>query len=261
MLKLKRPRLVFVIPILVLSAFYAYRLWSHRPPYISHSYQGESHDWRREYAVMLPEGYRGDNQLWPAILYLHGLGEVGEDLTYLLRRGLIKEVHDGLEIPFIVIAPQAMWTNQYEDGWKKNEADVLKVLSDARSRYRIDPDRIYLTGNSMGGIGSFYLASKYPDLFAAVAPICGQGQPEWAKAYGELPFWIFHGEEDEIIPVEQSARMVEAIEDAGGEVKYTFYPGVSHDSWTPTYQNPELYSWFLSQKRNRSSLQARVSTE
>lgn len=256
MLELKRPRPVFLIPVLVLAAFYGYRLLKSRPPYIVHSYQGESYDWRREYAVILPEEYDEGNERWPAILYLHGLGEVGEDLTYLLRRGLVKEINKGLEIPFIVIAPQAMWTNRYEDGWAKNEADVLKVLEDAQSRYRIDPDRLYLTGNSMGGVGSFYFASKYPERFAAVAPICGEGEPEWVESYGDLPFWVFHGEDDELIPVEGSIRMVEAMKEAGVDVKLTLYPGVNHNAWTPTYNNPEFYEWLLSHERNEEGTQA-----
>ncbi len=203
--------------------------------------------------MLLPQGYDNEEAAWPAIVYLHGLGEVGDDLSYLTRRGLVKELSHGLEIPFVVIAPQAGWTDDYVNGWKNNETAVLGALADAQSRYRIDPDRIYLTGNSMGGIGSFYLASKHPDIFAAVAPIAGQGEAAWAEQYSDLPFWVFHGEQDDVIPVAGSQNMVEAMRKQSVEVKYTEYPELLHDSWTPTYQNLELYEWFLNHdRRNRS---------
>jgi predicted peptidase len=253
MLRLSRPRLIFLLPLLISAAFFSHRLWAERKPYLKHTVFSSTFNGTRDYAVILPDRYDDSEGPWPTILYLHGWGEVGTDLSYLLRRGLVKEVQDGLDIPFIIVAPQAMWTDHYADGWKRNEQEVLAVVADAQSRYRIDPDRIYLTGNSMGGIGSFYFASNYPDLFAAVAPIAGQGETEWVKGFALLPFWVFHGAKDDVIPVEGSQLMVEAMRAAAVDVKYTEYPDLLHDTWTPTYQNLDLYDWFLEHRRGDPS--------
>lgn len=250
MLKLKRPRAIFLVPLILAFAYFSYGRWENRTPYRSHAFASTIVAGEREYAVVLPKGYSSGGEAWPAILYLHGLGEVGDDLTTLLERGLLKELHDGLEIPFIVIAPQAMYTDHYQDGWKRNEGDILKVLADAQQRYRIDPDRIYLTGISMGGIGSFYMASQHPQLFAAVAPIAGEGNTAWVAEYHGLPFWVFHGVKDEVISIDGAQAMVDRMKADSIDVQFTSYPEAHHDSWTSTYRNPELFRWFLTHRRD-----------
>ena len=120
-----------------------------------------------------------------------------------------------------------------------------QVLKD----YPIDPDRFYLTGLSMGGYGSWALAAAQPGIFAAVAPICGGGSPADASKLKSLPIWVFHGGKDNTVPIAQSERMVDAITALGGNIKFTIYPDAGHDSWTATYDNPELYEWFLQHKR------------
>jgi predicted peptidase len=247
--QLRKPRLIFIVPLVFGAAYLAYARWDESGPYIARSFTSEMTGETRRYAVHLPEGYRKTSEPWPAILYLHGLGEAGDDLSELLNEGLIKELADGLKIPFVVIAPQAMFTDHYRQGWRRSEQDVLTALKDARGRYRIDPDRIYLTGNSMGGVGAFYFAAHYPGLFAAVAPIAGEGEPVWAEAYEGVPFWVFHGLLDEIVPEAGSRAMVAAMEADSLEVSYTTYPGIAHDSWTRTYRDPELYRWFLKHRR------------
>lgn len=249
MLQIRRPRIVFLIPLIVALAYFSYGRWEARTPYSSHSFESELYTEDREYAVVLPDGYYSSDESWPTILYLHGLGEVGDDLTNLLQRGLLKELRDGMEIPFIVVAPQAPFTEQYKDGWKRNEADILKVLADAKQHYRIDPDRVYLTGISMGGIGSFYMASQHPELFAAVAPIAGDGNTAWVAEYHGLPFWVFHGVRDDVISIKGSQAMVDRMEADSVDVRFTQYPEADHDSWTPTYRNMELYRWFLAHRR------------
>jgi predicted peptidase len=245
----RKPRLMFVVPLVVGAAYLGYLRWSRTTPYEAHTFTSEITGEERSYAVFLPKGYRWKAGPWPTILYLHGFGEAGNDPRELLDEGLGKELAEGLEIPFIVVAPQAMFTDHYREGWRRSEEDVVSALRDAQGEYRIDAERIYLTGNSMGGVGAFYIASKYPELFAAVAPIAGEGEGEWAEAYENLPFWVFHGRRDEIVPSEGSEAMVSAMREQNGVVDYTVYPEVKHDSWTQTYRNPELYAWFLRHRR------------
>lgn len=116
-------------------------------------------------------------------------------------------------------------------------------------KYKVDKDRIYLTGLSMGGYGTWSLAAYTPDRFAAVVPICGRGEPIMAKGLVHVPIWVFHGAKDPVVPLAGSERMVEALKKANGNVKFTVYPEAGHDSWTETYANPELYTWLLQQKR------------
>ena len=125
----------------------------------------------------------------------------------------------------------------------------------------MDKTRIYLTGLSMGGFGTWSLALQHPDRFAAVAPICGGGNPLYLLSYDAkrkaalkgLPFWVFHGDKDTSVPLEESQRMVDALKKFGCDIRFTIYPGVSHDSWTRTYGNPELYEWFLKHQREPRS--------
>ena len=122
-------------------------------------------------------------------------------------------------------------------------------LDEIVSRYRIDEDRIYLTGLSMGGYGTWALAIAYPDRFAAIAPICGGGRADQVARISHVPTWVFHGALDSGVPLSRSVTMVDALKKAEGNVKFTIYPNAKHDSWTETYNNPELYGWFLEQKR------------
>jgi predicted peptidase len=119
------------------------------------------------------------------------------------------------------------------------------LLDDLVSRYRIDKQRIYVTGLSLGGFGTWSLAAAYPDRFAAIAPICGGGNPEDAASIAHLPVWVFHGAKDKVVSIEKSEEMVAALKKVGSDVKFTVYPDAGHNSWTATYENPELYEWFL----------------
>ena len=117
-------------------------------------------------------------------------------------------------------------------------------------RYRVDERRVYLTGLSLGGHGSWRLAAEHPHRFAAVAPVCGEGNPDYAEQLKSLPIWAFHGAKDDTVPVERTKQMVEAVKSRGNkQVKATIYPDAEHDSWTETYNNPELYEWFLSHQK------------
>ncbi len=197
------------------------------------------------YWLYLPPDYEARDQ-WPLVMFLHGRGERGDDLDRVKVHGLPKNIAEGQNFPFVVIAPQCPTASHWFE-----QAEALNALLDhIITSYLIDIDRVYLTGLSMGGAGTWFLAERYPAKFAAIVPICGSGHKWLAQErLTKLPIWVFHGDADSIVPIERSAEMVEAIRASGGNVKFTVYPGVDHDSWTETYNNPELYEWLLSHKR------------
>jgi predicted peptidase len=193
------------------------------------------------YLLYEPEG---SAERQPLLLFLHGAGERGDDLELLKVYGPSKEL-ESHPLPFIVISPQCP-----ADSWWTLELEALaRLLEDALARYSADPARIYLSGLSMGGYGAWHLAEKLPERFAALAPVCGGGIAPLAEKLVKLPIWAFHGAKDEVVPLEESVRMVEAVRAAGGDAKLTVYPEAGHDSWTQTYANPELYRWLLSHSR------------
>ncbi len=208
------------------------------------------------YLLFLPNEYTPEaGKRWPTILFLHGIGERGTDPQKVKLHGPPKVAEKMSNFPFIVVSPQC------PDGeWWSNEV-LGALLDEIVERYAVDTNRIYLTGLSMGGYGAWSLALESPGRFAAVAPICGGGNPRFAKAYDErrkadlrsLPFWAFHGDQDAAVTIDESERMVKALREFGCDVKFTVYPGVGHDSWTQTYDNPELYEWFLKQTRKPAS--------
>jgi len=197
---------------------------------------------KMNYLLFLPEGYEKAEKPWPLILFLHGAGESGDDLQKVKIHGPPKIVETKRDLPFIVVSPQSPGR-----GW--NAETLIALLDDVVAKYKVDKDRIYLTGLSMGGFGSWTLAAAYPDRFAAVVPICGGGNPADAKRLKDLPIWVFHGAKDPVVPLARSEAMVNALKEAGGNVKFTVYPDAGHDSWTATYDNPELYKWMLEQRR------------
>jgi predicted peptidase len=200
-----------------------------------------------KYLLYLPQDYdpKSDKR-WPLVLFLHGAGESGKDLDKVKVHGPPKLVARGKQFPFILVSPQSP-----KFGW---DVDALKALLDEiKEKHRVDPDRIYVTGLSMGGFGTWALAAAYPKEIAAIAPICGGGEPIWARRIKNIPAWVFHGGKDPVVPVERSKVMVNALKKAGGTVRLTIYPEAGHDSWTETYNNPELYTWLLEQRRGRTT--------
>jgi len=175
------------------------------------------------------------------ILFLHGAGERGSDLKKVKIHGPPKIVSQGKDLPFIIVSPQC----PQESWWPKEIETLTALLDDIEARYNVDTDRVYLTGLSMGGFGSWALANDQPDLFAAVVPICGGIEPFFADNLKDVPIWAFHGAKDTTVPLSQSSDIVEAIKKLGGDAKLTVYPEAGHDSWTETYDNPELYDWLL----------------
>src|SRR5207237_821789 len=194
-----------------------------------------------------------NSKRWPLIFFLHGAGERGNDIWKVAVHGPPKIVKDKPDFPFVVVSPQCpsgqCWSNDL----------LLALLDEVESRYKIDKNRVYLTGLSMGGFGTWNLGLAYPDRFAAIAPICGGGDsvgillpdPKKAKALKTLPVWAFHGAKDNTVKLDESQRMVDALRKIGNDAKLTVYPEAAHDSWTETYNNRALYDWFFQHERRR----------
>ena len=202
------------------------------------------------YLLYLPKGYgEKKEQKWPLILFLHGAGERGDDLEVVKKHGPPKLIEQGKEFPFIIVSPQC----PIQTWWTEVLDPLVALLDDVQSRYAVDPDRVYVTGLSMGGFGTWALACRHPERFAAIAPICGGGDWFLAERLKNVPVWVFHGAKDPVVPLRESTDMVEALKRVGGNVQLTVYPEAQHDSWTETYNNPKLYEWFLSHRRNAGS--------
>jgi predicted peptidase len=200
------------------------------------------------YLLYLPVGYEQSTSAWPLVLFLHGAGERGDDLDMVKKHGPPKRVEaESNSFPFILVAPQCPAGDWWASPRQVTVLDAL--LNDVAAAYRVDPDRVYVTGLSMGGFGTWALACEYPDRFAAIAPVCGGGEPGRAARIAAVPTWVFHGAQDGTVPLARSEEMLAALKAAGGNPKFTVYPEAGHDSWTATYANPELYDWLLSHKR------------
>jgi len=230
---------------------------------------------------------------WPLLLFLHGAGESGNDLELVKKHGvprlvqvyenwkngkvsendLITENIKATIIPekdssfkpvrpislecakivsenFITLSPQVDPSiSGY--GWKSKSLGLL--IDQIENDYRIDKERIYVTGISMGGFGTFSLAASDPERFAAAIPICGGMDMKQVYLIKDIPMWLFHGKKDQIVHFKNSERVVSALEKMGRKVEFTAYENADHDSWTETYNNPEIYRWFLRHKKSKGS--------
>ncbi len=195
-----------------------------------------------DYLLYLPKDYEAQEH-WPLLLFLHGSGERGADLELVKMHGPPKLIDAGESFPFIVVSPQC----PSDQWWEPTELTAL--LDEIVEKYKVDEDRIYVTGLSMGGFGTWSLAHYAPRRFAAIAPICGGGEIYWAKQISHLPAWAFHGAKDKGVPMARSESMLDALKKHGGEPKLTIYPEAGHNAWTETYANPKFYEWLLQQKR------------
>jgi predicted peptidase len=195
---------------------------------------------RYRYLFYLPRDYSSQTPI-PMMLFLHGAGERGHDLELVKKHGPPRLIAQGRSFPFIIVSPQCPANHWW------NAEDLNALLDEVIRSYAVDTSRIYVTGLSMGGFGTWTLGVTYPGRFAALVPICGWGEPFAAFRLKDMPIWAFHGAKDPIVPLSKSQEMIEAIKRAGGSPKLTVYPEAGHDSWTETYNNPELYSWMLRQ--------------
>jgi predicted peptidase len=192
------------------------------------------------YHIYYPNEYRErPEKKWPLLIFLHGAGERGNEINKVKTQGLPQYLQDRQEFPFVVAYPQCP-LNTY---W---QIPLLNVwLVEILSKVRADHSRIYLTGISMGGYGTWRWAAQHPEKFAAIIPICGGGDPARADRLIHMPIWAFHGGKDDIVPLSETVKMVDAVKASGGKVVLTVYPDLYHDSWTATYHNPKIYNWLL----------------
>jgi predicted peptidase len=209
------------------------------------------------YQVYLPRNYDARRR-WPVILFLHGSGERGSDGLLQTEVGLGPAIRRGADrYRAIVVMPQA----PADSSWQGRPGEAAMAALDATlEEFSADPERVTLTGMSLGGNGTWYLAYHHPDRFAALAPVCGwvaergrlpaipdegPGTPyaRVAERIRDLPIWIFHGDQDTAVPVEESRRMAEALEAAGADVRYTEIWGGNHNAWDPAYRSAELAAW------------------
>ena len=195
-----------------------------------------------KYVVFVPKDYDGKKE-YPVILFLHGSGETGTDGKKQVGTGLGKAIEKMPDFGFIAVFPQSQLRS-----WQAGKPDAdraLAILEAEMKTYKADPNRVYLTGLSMGGYGTWSLAAKYPDKWAAIVPVCGGGNPADAAKIKDIPCWDFHGDADTAVKVEKSRDMIKALKEAGGKPEYTEYPGVGHNSWDKAYGTKELYPWLL----------------
>lgn len=203
------------------------------------------------------------NQTYPLVIFLHGAGERGDDNVAQLVHGMKDFLNPDRrkKYPCYVVAPQCASDKKWvEVDWSakshvqpENASVSMQLVHDLVVEMietaNVNKNRVYITGLSMGGYGTWDAIARFPDLFAAAVPICGGGDPATVDKFVKLPIWCFHGDQDDAVSVERSRQMIEALKAAGGKPKYTEYAGVGHDSWTATFANPELYNWLFVQER------------
>jgi predicted peptidase len=221
-----------------------------------------------KYQVFVPKNWTPDEK-WPVILFLHGAGKRGADGTRQTEEGLPELLQQTPDFPAVVVMPQCRRRTWW--GEPAMEAQTFGALEQSMKELNGDPERIYLTGLSMGGFGTWAFGYKYPEKFAALVPVCGGVKdrrfpaPNWhplaaapenpyqetAEKIAHIPVWVFHGDSDRSVPVSESRKLTQALQAAGGNVRYTEYPGVGHRSWDRAYNDKELFPWLLSQRKGK----------
>jgi predicted peptidase len=222
------------------------------------------------YRLMAPAGLSesgGQPTAYPLVLFLHGSGERGDDnvsqLVHAAREFARQDRRQ--DFPAFVLFPQCPQDQRWvESDWELASGRdqfpqqpstpmrlVLELVDRLVSELPVDPRRVYVTGLSMGGMGSWYAAGASPDRFAAMLEVCGGGDPSWAERYSGVPVWAFHGQSDAVVPVSRGREMIKALVEVGHhpEIHYEEYPGVGHDSWTRTYARDDVFQWLFSQRK------------
>ena len=200
---------------------------------------------RYKYLLYLPAGYNNsDERTWPLMIYLHGKSRRGDDLEKLKRYGPPAMIKRGREFPFIVASPQC----PINESWN-NDKWFIPFINELKGKYRVDSDRIYLVGMSLGGSGVWYTARKFPEYFAAIIPICGGGNPKLICEIKHIPVWAFHGEKDRIVPPEKSKNMVDALRRCGGDARLTLLKDKGHDLHQ-VFHDDKIYEWLLKHRKN-----------
>ena len=193
--------------------------------------------------VWLPREYAQRRERWPLLVFLHGSGERGTDLEKVKVHGPPAQAARGAALPLILVSPQC------EDGARWDPERLHRLLAALKTTLHVDAQRCLGTGLSMGGFGMWHWATAYPRDLAAIAPVCGFGDPAKVAAMRGVPVRGYHGDQDTVVPLAPHVACVEALRAAGGTASLTVYPGVGHDSWTPAYNDPGLWPWLLSQRQ------------
>lgn len=193
-----------------------------------------------QYETYVPADYHGGKA--PLLIFLHGSGEAGSDVAAVMGPGPWQYAKDHPDFPFIIVAPQQPRDEEWDPQRLKAWLDVLET------RLPVDKHRVYLTGLSLGGGGSWDWAMTEPKRFAAIAPVSGYSNLKTPCTMKGDHVWAFHGEIDDVVPIKDEQAIVDAAKTCGVDVKYTIYPGGNHNAWDATYANPELYAWLLSHK-------------
>jgi predicted peptidase len=204
------------------------------------------------YLLYLPDAYGKDRGVkWPLILFLHGMGECGSDLDSLKKHPLPQTLETNKDFPFIVVSPQLL-SSYY--GWEPQLEALNALLLQIQARFSVDPKRVYVTGLSMGGSGTWRMALRFPRRFAAVVPVAGFYTFESRKLptnmcdLRDLPIWTFHGARDSTVKLYQDEIIVTALKACGSSVKFTIYEDAEHeDTWRKAYADPALFEWMLAQ--------------
>ena len=208
------------------------------------------------YLLYLPNEYESKEGKWPLLLFLHGRGESRGPLSTVKKWGPPRLIERGESFPYVVVSPQCPEAESWDQS--RQEVLLLELLDHLAKQYKIDQDRIYLTGLSMGGYGAWRLAADHPERFAAVVPICGGGKPQDADKLKGLPIWAFHGTDDPAVPLQRSVEMVEAIKKAGSTtIRFTTLEWIGHNSWEAAYASPDLYTWLDKQTAPKNRTKAR----
>jgi predicted peptidase len=214
------------------------------------------------YRLLIPKHY-DPKRSYPLVVFLHGAGERGNDNQKPLAHGVLPWAHElSVQRPSFLVVPQCPEGSQWVDTpWTKGSysvdavpiskplAAVVQLVQALRREFHIDGRRIFVTGLSMGGFGTWDLLMRYPDIFAAGMPVCGGGDPTHALRVKRVPVWAFHGSADPVVPVEASRAMVRAVRAAGGRIRYTEYPGLEHNVWDKAYGDEAALLWLLGQRR------------
>jgi len=198
-----------------------------------------------KYGVYVPSDYDAKKK-WPLIIFLHGMGERGSDGVLQTQVGIGPAIQKNPErFPCIVVMPQCPKTSVWNDRHDIIAETIARSLAD----YNVDKSRIVLTGLSMGGYGTWSYGAAHVNTFAALLPVCGGGKPEDAPTLAKVPIRVYHGGADSVVRPELSRAMFDAIKKAGGDIEYTEYAGVDHNSWDLTYGDPQVIEWMLAQKK------------
>jgi predicted peptidase len=198
-----------------------------------------------KYLIYVPKE-KPASEAYPLLLFLHGIGERGNNLELVKKHGPPSFLNEDSDFSFVTVSPQC----PHNEVWDPQK--LLQLLDEIEAEFPIDKKRVYITGLSMGGYGTWDLAQTEPDRFAAIATICGGSSLELEKidVLKDLPIWAFHGAKDKVVPPSETGKLVERLQSLGSDVKFTLYPDAFHDSWTESYENQELYDWLLSKSKD-----------